>query len=141
MKSMFSMGFFSNDMFHSTRPFLGQVTMDINSYLPTIADAQNKLNQVNAWMQSHPNYAQLLGGQASYFQSLYGQAQSDASAATNVQSILSSSDPSTGSAPIAQSDKDTTDAFISEVNQMLGIIQSAPAAAPAPVPGAPPPSG
>lgn len=143
MKSMFSMGFFSNDMFHSAGPYLGQVTMDVNDYLSSIGDAQNKLNQVNSWVQSHPNYAQLLGGQASYFQDLYNRSQSDASVVTNVQMALSSADPTTGHAGITQGDKDTTDAFISEVNQMLGIIQSAPAT---PTPGTPaapgvPPSG
>src|SRR5260221_14607751 len=124
MKSMFTMGFFSNDVFQPRAPYLGQVTLDLAAYLGSINDAFNKLTQVNAWMQANPNYVQLLGGQASNFQNLYNRAQGDASTATNIQGFLQGYDPSAAQVPISQADKDTTDAFISEANQLLGITQS-----------------
>ena len=140
MKSLFSMGFFSNDVFRSAPgPYLGQANVDLQGYLASVNDAMNKYQQVVSWVNSHPNYQQLLGGQASYFQTLYQQSSgSDYNSATSVQQLLQSvaSDPTQTTATVGSDDKNATDAFISEVQQMLGIIGSA-AAPGTPVPGSP----
>ena len=127
MKSMFSMGFFSNDVFRAGggRPYLGQVTLDLNSYLASLNDAVNKMGQINSWVQAHPNYNQLLGTQASNFQNYWNLASNDSITAMNVQATLQGADPSQAQVPISQSDKDTTDAFISEVGQLIGMINTA----------------
>ncbi len=134
MKSLFSMGFFTNDVFRPSveamGQSLGQVTVDLPSYLASLNDAMTRYQQVTAWATAHPDYVQLLGGQGQYFQTLLSSASGrDYSVASNVKAILAAAqaDPAQPNPTITSDDKNTTDAFISEVSQMQGIIASAPA--------------
>ncbi len=140
MKSLFSMGFFTNDVFRSAGGLsLGQVSLDLPTYLASVNDAMTRYQQVVAWVTAHPNYAQLLGGQAQYFQTLYASASGgDHVVASNVQAVLAAAqaDPAQGNPSISSDDKNTTDAFISEVTQMQGIITSAPGQTVSASPGA-----
>jgi hypothetical protein len=130
MKSLFTMGFFTNDVFRAADgPSLGQVSLDLPTYLASLNDAMARYRQVTAWATANPNYVQQLGGQGQYFQTLLSSASGrDFAVASNVQAVLQAAqaDPSQGNPTITNDDKNTTDAFISEVSQMQGIIASAP---------------
>lgn len=142
MKSIFSMGFFSNEVFHSGRPYLGQVTLDLNSYLSSLNNAISQFGSVNAWVAANPNYQGQLGMNAQNFANYYSQAQADSVTAGNVQATLQGSDPSQPQVQISQDDKNTTDAFISEVGSLVGMIQNAvPAGSPSAVSPANPAGG
>lgn len=136
MKSMFSMGFFSNDVFRPAGggAYLGQVTLDLSSYLASVTDAIGKFGQINSWIQANPNYNQLLGTQATNFQNYMNLANNDSITAGNVQATLQGADPSQPQAPITQDDKNVTDAFISEVGQMIGMINTAATGGATPTP-------
>ncbi len=123
MKSMFSMGFFSNDVFSGRDAFLGASAADGNAYLSALNAALAQYQQVITWASQYPSWQSILGSEASNFQDLYAMAQKELPKAQSQQSLLSA-DPTTFDPSSA--DKATADAFISDANTMLEIITRHP---------------
>ncbi len=136
MKSMFSMGFFSNDVFQGRDGlFLGASAADGNAYLSALAAAFAQYQQATSWMAANPNWKAILGSEASYFQDLSSAAQQDSVQATSMRTLLQG-DP-TAFDPSSPA-KGISDAFISEANSMLEIISRHPVSVPGAAPGAAP---
>lgn len=138
MKTLFQMGFHSQQFFPAHAQVrlagLGQNTIDGNAYLAKINDASNKMVTVNNWVDAHPNYAALLGSDASRFTAMYNQAPSAYDTVTNVSQRISSSDPSTWN--MTSVEQGQIDGWIAVMNELYNIVQAHSGVAPTP-PGFP----
>src|SRR5574340_1022443 len=116
MKSMFSMGFFSNEVFGSRSvPRMGQaatpdMSIDASAYLSMLNDAFAKYQAAKTWQAARPTWQQILGADASDFQNLMAAAAQDSVAAANIQSAISNT--FSGDISVTPADKRTAEDFI-----------------------------
>lgn len=129
MRSMFQMGFAGRGSFpaHSQVRLatLGQnTTIDGNAYIAQINDAMNKMQSVQAWVDSHPNYMAQLGSDGSRFQAMYTQAPTAYDTVTNVYQRISTNDPAAWT--ISSVEKSQVDGWIAVMNELAKIVAAHP---------------
>jgi len=139
---MFQMGFASKDLFGLMNPYMGQAeaplsNTDRNKLLDDISVAGDKLQAINAWLESHPNQQTDLGADYSAFKAALDNSSSFSSTAAAVSQRLASDQPANW--VVSATDWNASDNWILFINQVYAIIQRHSAIAPtSPIPGARP---
>jgi len=123
MKTMFTLGFASQDFFGSQQaryPALGDTTVDGDKILADISAAQEKMNVINQWVKSHPDYQTLLGSQLSTWNNLQAQIDNNYDVVTTVQQRLSSANPEAWF--MQKSEQTEVYYWIAAVNQLNDMV-------------------
>ena len=97
--------------------FLGQAAppVDGSQLLATLQQSEQKLAQVNAWMQARPQYLQILGGDAPTFQQTVSEAANFYPTVTAVEGQLQNQ---TGVANLTSAQYQTVLQWIQDVNTL-----------------------
>lgn len=141
MKTMFTMGFASHDLFGIMNPYMGQAeppmsTDDRNKMLNDLGAAGDKFAAINAWIQAHPNQQADLGSDYQAFRNALDNSSSFSAAAASVSQRLNSDQPANWS--ISATDYNAASNWVLFVNQVYDIISRHGAAPAGGIPGARP---
>lgn len=144
MRTIFSMGFASKDLFGAMNPFMGQdegpmSVADRNGLLQVLGAAADKYAAVSAWIDSHPNKAADLGADFQNFQNALSNAGVFSQPAAAVLQRIASNEPTNWVVPA--SDWNASSNWATTVDQLYDIVSRHSAITPAGSPAGTRPGG
>lgn len=144
MRTIFSMGFASKDLFGAMNPFMGQAegplsVVDRNGLLQILGAAADKYAVVSAWIDSHPNKAADLGADFQNFQNFLANAGTFSQPAAAVMQRIASDDSANW--VVSSTEWNASSNWATTVDQLYDIISRHSAITPAGTPSGVNPGG